>query len=80
MLAAVFEPEAFAVHLQDVDMMGEPVEERAGEAFGTEDTGPFIVLKARLRHDERQVRCHDGRAALIALGEDLKEKFGPGWR
>ena len=41
-LAAVFEPEALTVHLQDMDMMGEPVEERACEAFRAEDTGPFI--------------------------------------
>jgi hypothetical protein len=27
--AAVFEPEAFTAHLQDLDMMGKPVEERA---------------------------------------------------
>jgi len=38
----VFESEAFAVHLQDVDMMGEPVEERASEALGAEHAGPFI--------------------------------------
>ena len=40
-LAAV-EPEAFAVHLQDVDVMGEPIEESACEAFRAEDAGPFI--------------------------------------
>ena len=34
--------EAVAVHLQDVDMMGEAVEQRAGEAFRAEDGSPFI--------------------------------------
>ena len=67
----MFEPEAFAVHLQDVDMMSEPVEERTGEAFGAEDAGPFI---------ERQIGRDDGRPALVALGEDLEEQFGAGWR
>ena len=33
-LLAGGEPIAFAVHLQDVDMMGEPVEQGAGEPFG----------------------------------------------
>jgi hypothetical protein len=36
------EPIAFAVHLQDVDMMGEPVEQGAGEPFGAEYGSPFI--------------------------------------
>ena len=34
-LLAVFEAIALAVQLQDVDVMGQPVEQRAGEAFGT---------------------------------------------
>jgi hypothetical protein len=33
----MFETEALAIHLQNVDMMGQPVEQRAGEAFGAED-------------------------------------------
>ena len=41
-LAAVFEAEAFTVHLQNVDIMSKPVEKCAREAFRTEDTGPFI--------------------------------------
>ena len=35
--AALLETEAVAVHLQDVDVVGEPVEQSAGEAFGAED-------------------------------------------
>ena len=65
-LAAVFEAEAFTVHLQNVDMMSKAVEKCTGEAFRAKCAGPFI---------ERQVRCDDGGAALIALGEDLKEKL-----
>ena len=48
----------FAVHLQDVDVVGQAVEERAGEAFLAEGSGPLV---------ERQVGCNDGGAALIAL-------------
>ena len=32
-LPAALEPVALAVHLQDVDVVGEPVQQRAGEAF-----------------------------------------------
>ena len=41
-LLAGGEPVAFAVHLQDVDMMGEPVEQGTGEPFGAEYGSPFI--------------------------------------
>ena len=57
-LLALFQPVAIAVHLQDVDMVGEPVEQCAGEPFGGEHAGPFI---------ERQVAGDDGRTALIAF-------------
>ncbi len=50
-------------------MVGEPVEERAGEPLGAEDLGRFI---------ERQVRGHQDRAALVSLGEDLEEEFDAG--
>ena len=40
---------AFAVHLQNMDMMCQAIEKRAGEPFGTEGVGPF---------NERQVRGH----------------------
>ena len=39
---AVCEARAVAGQLQDVDVMGEPVEERAGQPFGAEDLGPFV--------------------------------------
>jgi len=31
---AVLEPEAVAVHLEDVNVVGETIEQRTGEAFG----------------------------------------------
>jgi hypothetical protein len=33
---AVFEPEAVAVHLEDVNVVGKPIEQRAGESLGAE--------------------------------------------
>ena len=38
---------AFAVHFQDMDMVGEAVEERAGQSLGAEDAGPFIEGQVR---------------------------------
>ena len=65
--AALFETEAVAVHLEDVDVVGEAVEQSSGEAFGAKDFGPF---------GEGQVRGQHGRAALVALAEHLEEQFG----
>ncbi len=65
-LLAHCEPEAFAVHLQDVDMMGETIEKRASEPFRSEDRGPFI---------EWQVAGHQRGAAFVALAENIKEQF-----
>jgi hypothetical protein len=36
------QPVTVAVHLKDVDVVGEAVEEGTGEAFGAEDLGPFV--------------------------------------
>ena len=33
---------AVAVHLQDMDVVGEPVQQRAGEAFRSEHVGPLV--------------------------------------
>jgi hypothetical protein len=60
------EPKTLAIHLQNVDMVRETVEERAGEPFRSEDRGPFI---------EWQVAGHQCRAAFVALAEDLEEKL-----
>ena len=43
----VCEAIAVAVQFQDVDVMGQPIEQRAGESFGAEDLGPFIVGQIR---------------------------------
>ena len=68
---ALVETEAVAVHLQDVDVVGEAVEQRAGEPFRAEDFGPF---------GEGQIAGDHGRAPLVALAEHLEEQFGAGFR
>ena len=42
---------AVAGEFEDVDVMGQPVEQRAGEAFGAEDLGPFV--EGEIRGHER---------------------------
>ena len=67
----VFEAIAVAVQLEDVDVMGQPVEQRASHPFGAEDLGPFV---------EGQIRGHARRCVLVALGEDLDQQLGAGLR
>jgi integrase len=62
-------PVAGAVHLEDVDVVGQPVEQRAGEAFVAECAGPLV---------EGQVRGDDRGAALVALADQLEQAFGAG--
>mgnify|MGYP002386131676 FL=1 len=62
---------AVAVHRQDADVVGQPVEQRAGQTLRSQDGRPVL---------EGQVRGDDGRAALIALREDLEQELGAGRR
>ena len=57
---ALVETIALAVHLQDMDMVGEPVQQCAGQTFRAEYLGPFV---------ERQVGGHQSGAALVTLAE-----------
>ena len=52
-------------------MVGDAVEQRAGEALAGEDRGPFL---------ERQVRGHDGGAVLVAPAEDVEQQLASGLR
>ena len=65
----MLEPEAVTVHLEDMDVVREAVEQRAGEALGAEHTGPLV---------EGQVAGNDDRAALIAPAEDLEQELRAG--
>jgi len=40
--AALVEAIAFAVHFQDIDVVGQPIQQRASEALGAEGFGPFF--------------------------------------
>ena len=67
--AAVLETVAVAVHLQDVNVVGEPVKQSAGEPLGAEHVGPLV---------EGQVGGDQDGAPLVALGEDLEGQLGRG--
>ena len=60
-----------AVHGEDADVVGEPVQERACMPLGSQHRGPVL---------QRQVGRDDCRAALVALGERLEQQLGAGRR
>ena len=62
---------ALAVHLQDVDVVGETVEQGAGQPLAAEDFGPFV---------EWQIAGHQGGAALVALAEHPGQQLRPALR
>ena len=68
-MPAALETVAVAVHLQDVDLVGEAVQQSAGEPLGAEHVGPLV---------EGQVGGDQDGAPLVALAEDLEEEFRPG--
>lgn len=63
------EAEALAVHLKDVDVVGQPVEKGAGQQLCSEGLGPFV---------ERQVVGDERGTALIALGDHLEQQISAG--
>ena len=50
--ATLLEAVGVGVHFQDVDMVGDVVQQGAGEPFGTEDLDPFI--EGQVAGDERR--------------------------
>ena len=68
-LPAALEAVALAVHLQDVDVVCETVQQRAGEALRSEHLGPLV---------EGQVGGDQDGAPFVALAEDLEEEFRTG--
>ena len=61
---------AFANHLKDVDVVGQPVEERAGQPLGIEGFCPCV--EAQIAGDQRG-------AALVALGDHFKRQLRQPW-
>src|SRR4029077_18755345 len=70
-LLALLEAIAVAVHFEDVDVVCQPIEQRAGQPLGPEHAGPFV---------ERQIAGDDGGAALVSLAEDLEVELRAGRR
>src|SRR5215471_8684546 len=70
-LLALFEAIAVAVHFEDVDVVCQAIEQRAGQPLGPEHAGPLV---------EWQIGSDEGGAALVALAEDLEQEFGAGRR
>ncbi len=66
-LLAGGEAVAFAIHLQDVDVMSETVEQCAGEPLGSEYGRPFV---------ERQIGGDESSVSLIALAKNLEKELG----
>ena len=64
----MLETVALAVHLQDVHVVGEVVQQRSGEAFRAEDLGPLVEGKVGGRQDG---------IPLVALAEDSKSSSAP---
>ena len=58
-----------SVDREDVDVMGETVEQRPGQALGAEGPGPFV--EGEVGGDERG-------APLVALRDQLEQKLGAG--
>ena len=52
-------------------MVGDAIEQCAGEPFGAEDLGPLV---------EGQIACDQRRGALVALADGLEEQLGSGFR
>jgi len=62
--SALLQAITLAIHLQNGDMMGEPVEQSAGQALRAKDLCPFV---------KRQVAGDQSGAAFVALRDQLEE-------
>lgn len=61
---------AVAVHLEIVDVVGDAVEQRAGEALRSERFGPFV---------KRKIAGDQGGTPFVALGDQLEQPFRAGF-
>ena len=67
--AASLEAITVAVHLQDVNVVGKPVQQSAGAPLGAEDLGPFV---------EWQIAGDQNRRSFVSLAEGFKKQLGAG--
>jgi hypothetical protein len=65
----LFETVAVAVHLQNMNVVCEPVQQGPGQAFGAEHFRPLV---------EGKIAGQQGGAAFVPLAEHLEQEFGAG--
>ena len=65
-LYRLFEAAAFAIHLKDVTMMSQPIQQGSSHPLSLKDLLPFA---------ERKVAVNQQVAPLIAIGKDLEQKL-----
>jgi hypothetical protein len=63
---ALSEAVAFAIHLENVDVVGDAIEQRTRQTFRSQRFGPFV--KGKIAGDE-------GRAAFVALRDQLDTRI-----
>jgi hypothetical protein len=69
--AAMHEAVGVSVNFQDIDVVGNAIQQGAGEPLGAEDIGPLI---------EENIVGDQHRGAFIALADGFKKQFGAGLR
>jgi hypothetical protein len=67
----LLEAVAVAIHGQDADVVGQTIQQCAGQALGPQNLRPVL---------ERQVGGDDGGTAFVALGEGLEQQLRAGGR
>ena len=65
----VLQAVAFALRLQDVAAVGQPIEGGPGQPLAAQHLGPVL---------ERQVRGHDQAVPLVGRGDHVEQQFRPG--
>ena len=76
-VAATLEAVAVTVHLEDVDVMGEPVQQRAGEAFRAEDLEEEFRPGEGQGHEAQFINDQQAEAGQIPLQVE-QTSFVPG--
>jgi hypothetical protein len=74
----VSEPATVAVHLQNLDMMCEPVEQRAGQPRHAGRHAFSMTPNTDVHSSNGKLLVTIARAAFVALAEDLEQQFGAG--
>ena len=68
-MPAILEPVTLAIHLQDIHVVGETIQQCPGEPLRVKHRGSLV---------EGQVGGHQDGAALVALTANLEEQFRAG--